>query len=784
LSTTGETLDLKATAGSATLPALPQDRIAVGDQGIGQIASDMRPLVSNAVTNDPRVGERSWLMRQGIVAFGGYPLIVQRHLVGVIGVHLAYPLTDDMQEALATVADLLALTIDYRRVSNELDDAGSEVAATEQAKLQFLANMSHELRTPLSAIIGVTSMLVDTPLNKEQRQHADIIRISGDALLGLVNGMLDLSKMHSGEIELEDQAFDLHACVEETLDLLAPQAYRKHLELSYCIDQRTPRRIFGDATRLRQVLMNLLANGIKFTRVGDVNVSVATRTREHGLVEIKFAIRDTGIGIAPERLQRMFNPFGQTDAAATHKYGGTHLGLAICKRLCEVMNATIDVESELDKGSTFTVTLVARAAATEPQPHLRVAQPQLAGRQVLVVDDNATSRGILVGQLEAWGIAAVAAASVTEALARIKAGTTFDVALVDVDPSDGAGVDLAVELHRINVAFATLPVVLLAPPFEYAPMSARRGATTLVTKPVKPSRLYNAIFEALGVSSPRPLSSKATPATELPIATRLPLRILLAEDYVISQQVALMMLERLGYRCDVVANGVEALAALKRGHHDVVLMDVQMPEMDGFEATRIIWRDWEPDNRPFIVAVTANAMPGDRERCLDAGMDYYLAKPVRVDELQTALEMAALRIVGRRNDVGPWSYDVFDPRPLEQLRQLGKAGDDGIAQEIVQSFCVDTPGRIAMLRSALEAHDLKQVELIAHSLKSGSGTIGVRQLAALFGAIEEKAEFADLEGVWRLVQDLDRAFVDARAALEHAMRMYESASGSGVGSLR
>jgi CheY-like chemotaxis protein/HPt (histidine-containing phosphotransfer) domain-containing protein len=241
-----------------------------------------------------------------------------------------------------------------------------------------------------------------------------------------------------------------------------------------------------------------------------------------------------------------------------------------------------------------------------------------------------------------------------------------------------------------------------------------------------------------------------------------------------------MMLERLGYRCDVVSNGVEALAALKRGHHDVVLMDVQMPEMDGFEATRIIWRDWEPDNRPFIVAVTANAMPGDRERCLDAGMDYYLAKPVRVDELQAALEMAALRIVGRRSDVGPWSYDVFDPRPLEQLRQLGKAGDDGIAQEIVQSFCVDTPGRITMLRSALEAHDLKQVELIAHSLKSGSGTIGVRQLAALFGAIEEKAETADLDGAWRLVQDVDRAFDLLACCGEAGTESQRAAEGCGA----
>jgi signal transduction histidine kinase/CheY-like chemotaxis protein/HPt (histidine-containing phosphotransfer) domain-containing protein len=777
LNSTTDKLELRATAGSATPPNEPHDSIDLGEEGIGRIASDMRMYVVNSVVNDPRVGERSWLMGEGIVAFGGYPLIVERRLLGIMATHWSYPLTDEVRDALASVADQIAVVIDYRRALNELEAAKREVLATETTKAQFLANMSHELRTPLSAIVGVATLLVDTSLTKEQRQHADIIRISGDALLGLINDMFDLSKM--GNIKLDDQAFDLHACIEETLDLLAPQAMHKRLELSYSIDPKTPQRIFGDATRLRQVLMNLLANAIKFTRVGDVSVNVTTQARELGFVEIKFAIRDTGIGIAAARLQRMFNPFGQTDAIANQKSGGTHLGLAICKRLCEAMNATIDVHSELDKGTTFTVTLVARAAATEPLPHLRVAQPRLLGRRVLIVDDNGTTRRNLRDQFSTWGMVPVVAASQAEALELMTQEEPFELAVVDVNLSNEISINMTGELQRIHLTFAALPTILLASLADHAALSARRGPMSLVTKPIKPGQLYNAVFEALSETTPRPGSKQTPPATASQIA-RVPLKILLVEDYVINQQVASMMLERLGYQCDIVPNGIEALVALRRGSYDVVFMDVQMPIMDGFETTRIIWREWEPHERPYIVALTAAAMPGDRERCLDAGMDHYIAKPVRVDELRAALEMAASRVAGRKKFDSEWPADVFDPRPLEQLRQLGAQGDSGIANEIVQSFCIDTPRRIATLRIALESRDLKQVELIAHSLKSGSGTVGARQLASLFASIEDKAEAGDLDAVARLAQELDRTFASAREALENAMVIQDRPSTVGI----
>lgn len=779
LDETGEKLDLQAVAGSATPPVDARDRVDVGADGIGWIASEMRPYVVNSVVNDARVGERSWIIREGIVAFGAYPLIVERRLLGVMAMHMAYPITDDMRDALTSVTAQIAMAIDYRRVLSELEATKRDVVAAENSKVQLLANMSHELRTPLSAIVGVATLLIDTSLTKEQRQHADIIRISGDALLGLINDMLDLSKMQGGEIKLDDQAFDLHACVEATLDLLAPQANRKRLELSYSIDPKTPRRIYGDATRLRQVLMNLLANAIKFTRVGDVNMSVSTKAREHGLVEIKFAIRDTGIGIASERLQRMFNPFGQTDAVKTQKSGGTHLGLAICKRLCEAMNATIDVVSAIGKGSTFTVTLVARAAATEPQPHLRVVQPRLLGRRVLIVDDNATTRAILKDQFAAWGMVSAEAGSLAEALARMTNDSAYELAVVDVNLSEEISVNVTGELQRIHITFASLPTILLASLADHGALKARKGPMSVVTKPIKPAQLYNAVLEGLSETTPRQ-TAKSSSTFVAPLVKRVPLRILLAEDYVINQQVASMMLERLGYRCDVVPNGVEALVALRRGRYDVVLMDVQMPIMDGFETTRIIWSEWDPDERPFIIAMTASAMPGDRERCLDAGMDHYVAKPVRVDELRTALEVAASRIVGRRNGDVPLSADVFDPGPIEQLRQLGAAGEDEIVNEIVQSFCIDTPRRIAALRVAIDQRDMKQTELIAHSLKSGSGTVGARQLAALFAKIEDKAEVGDLESVKLFAQDLDRTFSGARDALEHVMRTHEQSAGATV----
>lgn len=770
LDSVGDTLELQATAGEATLPNESQDRISVGAPGIGTIASDMRAHVANAPTNDPYVGERSWIMREGIVAFGGYPLIVDRRLLGVMTTHWAYPLTDEMCDALTAVANQIALVIDCHRTQAELESARADVLAAETSKAHFLANMSHELRTPLSAIVGVATLLVNTSLTKEQRQHADIIRISADALLGLINDMFDLSKIQDGEFRLEDQVFDLHACVEETLDLLAPQANHKRLELSYSLDPKTPQRIYGDASRLRQVLMNLLANAIRFTRLGEVNVSVTTRARELGLVEIRFAIRDTGIGIAPERLQRMFNPFGQTDAVSAQKSGGTHLGLAICKRLCEAMNATIDVESELDKGSTFSVSLVARAAATEPQPHLRTAQPRLSGRRVLIVDNNKTTRAVLREQFSAWGMLSAEAGSLPEAMDRLAHDGTFELAVVDVNLSEEIALNVTGELQRIHITFASLPTILLVSLADHGQLKARKGPMSIVTKPIKPAQLYSAVFEALSETTPR-LSVKAMPAVVAPLSERVPMKILLVEDYIINQQVASMMLESLGYSCDIAPNGVEALVALRRSRHDVVFMDVQMPIMDGFETTRLIWREWEPEERPYIIAMTANAMRGDRERCLNAGMDYYIAKPVRVDELKAALELAAAHVVGRKKAETAPAADVFDPQPIEQLRQLGAVGGQQIANEIVQSFCIDTPVRIAALRTAIENRDLKQAELIAHSLKSGSGTVGARQLAALFAELEDKAENGDIDALGRLTQDLDRTFTNARDALERVLRM-------------
>ncbi len=756
LDAVGDALELKATAGAATVPSEPQERVSVGSPGVGTIASDMHAHVTNAVINDLYVGDRSWLMREGIVAFGGYPLIVDRRLLGVITTHWAYPITDEMSDALSAVANQIALVLDYHRTQADLDSARADVLAAETSKAHFLANMSHELRTPLSAIVGVATLLVNTSLTKEQRQHADIIRISADALLGLINDMFDLSKIQDGEFKLEDQVFDLHACVEETLDLLAPQANHKRLELSYALDPKTPQRIYGD---------------------GEVNVSVTTRAREHGLVEIRFAIRDTGIGIAPDRLQRMFNPFGQTDAVSAQKSGGTHLGLAICKRLCEAMNATIDVESELDKGSTFAVSLVARAAATEPQPHLRTAQPRLSGRRVLIVDDNKTTRAGLREQFNAWGMLSAEAGSLAEAMDRLAHDGTFELAVVDVNLSEEISLNMTGELQRIHITFASLPTILLVSLADHGQLKARKGPMSIVTKPIKPSQLYGALFEALSETTPR-LSVKAMPAVVAPLSERVPMKILLVEDYVINQQVASMMLESLGYECEIAPNGVEALIALRRNRHDVVFMDVQMPIMDGFETTRLIWREWEPEERPYIIAMTASAMRGDRERCLNAGMDHYVAKPVRVDELKAALELAAAHVASRKKDDQVSATEVFDPQPIEQLRQLGAVGGHQIANEIVQSFCIDTPVRIAALRTAIDNRDLKQAELIAHSLKSGSGTVGARQLATLFATLEDKAENGDVEALARLVQDLDRAFLSARDALERAVRMGDKSASS------
>jgi len=670
------------------------------------------------------------------------------------------------------LADLILLAFVFvvvvrdQRLSRELAKASHDArdAAIRAAELrsQFLANMSHEIRTPMNAIIGLTGVLLDTKLDTDQRELAETVRHSADSLLTVINDILDFSKLEAGKLAVETADFELRPAIESVLDLFSETANRKGLSLGVLIDHALPRFVRGDAGRIRQVLTNLIGNAIKFTEQGEVLVSV-DRVEKC----IRFTVRDTGIGIAPDVLPQLFQPFVQADASMTRRFGGTGLGLVISKQIAESMGGAMGVESQPEKGSSFWFDIpliegVVDEASRELSRELSMASMKAV--RVLVVDDDATNRRIIRHNLAAWNMTADLASGAPEALAMLReaaeGGRPYELVLTDYHLPDMNGLVLS-RLIKCDKALSGAHIIVLTSMAQRIEPSIMRvvGIDDCLTRPVKQSTLFDAIIKS--VAGIAPVARLPQPAAAVPL--RDDVRILIAEDNPVNQKVALRQLEKLGFAADAVANGVEAVEAVSRSDYAMVLMDVQMPEMDGFTATREI-RQREDGRHIPIVALTANALAGDRERCLAAGMDDYLQKPFAEGELARVLRRFVPPPAAEPEpDVAP-PAPPLDAEVIGNLREVG-GGSDEFIRELANIYLSDAPSRLTSLREALRDNNAAELASAAHALKSSSGNIGAAAVRDLCTELETIGRSGAMDTAAAKVAELESEYRRAEAEL-------------------
>ncbi|MEM7248938.1 MAG: tetratricopeptide repeat protein [Acidobacteriota bacterium] len=674
--------------------------------------------------------------------------------------------TAELEEKVAALAetnDRLEQEIEARALVEEaLIEAKLGAEQASKAKSEFLANMSHEIRTPMNAVIGMTSLLLDMEMSRQQREYVQTVRSSGDTLLTLINDILDFSRIESGKLELENRPFHLRDCMEEALDLVATKAGEKGLDLGCHVEARVPRWVVGDVTRLRQVFVNLVSNAVKFTEEGEVFVSVSASPIATDATEIRrswelsFEVRDTGIGIPTDRKNRLFESFSQVDSSTTRIYGGTGLGLAICKRLVETMKGNIEVESRVGKGSIFRFNVPFQEADEPARAHERGLVPELEGRRVLVVDDNASSLSLLSALVRDWGLRPRNSVSLVEARKLLHEGGPFEAVLVDGAMPDFRPEQLVADLgasagQRRHAVIATLPLGRQEPGFKEA------GVHAVLSKPIKPRLLHEALLTAF--HDDVQLDAPGATTTGPQVRTT-PLRILLAEDNLAGQVVALALLERLGHQAEVVLTGKEVLAALEKNAYDLIFLDLHMPEMDGLECCRKIHEIFPPEKRPRIVALTASAMEEDRRACLDAGMDDYVAKPIERKALARVLAEVEPRVLAGEDQGEP-------PIDAETIVNLD---DGGLLEELIELFLAKAPDSIGQMRAATLARDGTKLAWASHQFAGTCLYLGLKPLAALCEKLEIAGKKEELGNIDEIFRQFENECQRAQQALKQLRR--------------
>ncbi len=764
----------------------------VGDQ----VWANIEPHLSTALAGQSVPLERQRTDRNGNLVWHSGRHVPDVNDEGeVVGVYTVF--FDTTQRALAEQA--------LRRSEHELRVAKAAAENASKAKSEFLANMSHEIRTPMNGVLGLTELLLETPLNSQQRPFLETVRSSGESLLSIINDILDFSKIEAGKLETEVLDFDLYQAVEDVVQLMAPRAHAKKLELACRIDERLPAAVRGDPYRFRQVLTNLLANGLKFTESGEVVVEVALEEahgrpklphpprgaddvlrRPGGALDandsIHVSVRDTGIGISASARSRLFNAFEQADGSTTRRFGGSGLGLAISRHLVELMGGSIGLDSVEGHGSTFWFTLPLEAATSLPV----VGHPgELAGRRTLVVDDNATNADILEHHARSGGMRCSSTSSGAQALRRlreaVREGDPYELAIIDMKMPGMDGLELAAEV-RNDPELCSLRLVLVTSLHSTDEMARARevGISAYLSKPVRRQELYRALAQAVGGV---PTSDATLPNTGT--AMRILGRVLMAEDNGVNQFVARNMLKSLGCEFDIVPNGKEALLAVQRGGYDIVLMDCQMPVMDGYVATREIraWEQAQPQSqeqgrRIPILALTANALVGDADTCRAAGMDDHLAKPYSRKQLGTIMaRWLPPHLVEGSMDVertepipltqpAPLMGDFeLDQKALANIRALDDGGNTFVLDEVIGMYLDEVPQNLARLRAALQAQDAGELGRIAHAFKSASQNVGASQLGDLCRQLERHGKAGNLSSAAELVRSIERMSERVRPAL-------------------